>query len=93
MTGGPNVMLGTKCPSITSRRIQSPPASSTARISSPSWAKSADRIDGAMIIGIGHAPISFSTACCGRAVIDGGRPAESLCASERHKRQTADVSN
>ena len=30
MTGGPKVMLGTKCPSITSRWIQSAPAASTA---------------------------------------------------------------
>ncbi len=36
MTAGPKVMLGTKCPSITSRWIQSAPAASTARTSSPS---------------------------------------------------------
>src|SRR5687768_8775066 len=41
-------MLGTKCPSITSIWIQSAPASSIARTSSPSRAKSADRIEGAM---------------------------------------------
>src|SRR5689334_6960521 len=44
-------MLGTKCPSITSRWIQSAPAVSTARTSSPSLAKSAARIDGAMTRG------------------------------------------
>ena len=44
-------MLGTKCPSITSRWIQSAPAASTARTSSPSLAKSAARIDGAMTRG------------------------------------------
>src|SRR5580692_11522039 len=44
-------MLGTKCPSITSRWIQSAPAASTARTSSPSLAKSDARIDGAMTSG------------------------------------------
>src|SRR5450631_33160 len=44
-------MLGTKCPSITSRWIQSAPAWSTARTSSPSLAKSDARIDGAMTRG------------------------------------------
>src|SRR5437879_5044351 len=44
-------MFGTKCPSITSRWIQSAPAASTARTSSPSLAKSAARIDGAMTRG------------------------------------------
>src|SRR5580698_5409250 len=44
-------MLGTKCPSITSRWIQSAPAASTARTSSPSLAKSDARIDGAMTRG------------------------------------------
>src|SRR6185312_9837813 len=44
-------MLGTKCPSMTSRWIQSAPAASTARTSSPSLAKSEARIDGAMTRG------------------------------------------
>src|SRR5882724_4055731 len=44
-------MLGTKCPSITSRWIQSAPAWSTARTSSPSLAKSDARIDGAITRG------------------------------------------
>ena len=44
------VMLGTKCPSITSTWIQSQPALSIALTSSPSLAKSAERIDGAMMI-------------------------------------------
>src|ERR1700722_16602791 len=44
-------MLGTKCPSITSSWIQSAPAASTARTSSPSLAKSDARIDGAMTSG------------------------------------------
>src|SRR4051794_12962996 len=44
-------MFGTKCPSMTSRWIQSAPAASTARTSSPSLAKSEARIDGAMTSG------------------------------------------
>src|SRR5664279_4758819 len=44
-------MFGTKCPSITSRWIQSAPAASTARTSSPNLAKSEARIDGAMTRG------------------------------------------
>src|SRR5713226_6985121 len=44
-------MLGTKCPSITSRWIQSAPAESTARTSSPNLAKSDAKIDGAMTRG------------------------------------------
>ncbi len=51
-TSGPMVMLGTKCPSMTSTWIQSQPAASTARTSSPSLAKSAERIDGAMMMSI-----------------------------------------
>src|SRR5688500_1064391 len=48
-TNGPIVMLGTKCPSITSTWIQSAPAASTVAISSPRRAKSAERIDGERI--------------------------------------------
>src|SRR5215510_12463474 len=48
ITTGPKLILGTKCPSITSIWIQSAPASSMARTSSPSFEKSAERIDGAM---------------------------------------------
>src|SRR3984957_5348485 len=44
-------MFGTKWPSMTSTWIQSAPAASTARTSSPSLAKSAARIDGAMMSG------------------------------------------
>ena len=51
MTAGPNEMLGTKCPSMTSRWIQSAPAASIARTSSPSRAKSAERIEGAIRTG------------------------------------------
>ena len=47
---GPMVMLGTKWPSMTSTWIQSQPAASMARTSSPSRAKSAERIDGAMMM-------------------------------------------
>src|ERR1700732_724781 len=46
-------MLGTKCPSTTSRWIQSAPAASTARTSSPNLEKSDARIDGAMTRGRG----------------------------------------
>ena len=49
-TGGPMVMLGTKCPSITSTWIRLAPPSSTQRISSARRAKSADRIEGASSI-------------------------------------------
>src|ERR1700744_2936775 len=53
MTSGPNEMFGTKWPSITSRWIQSAPAASTLRTSSPSLEKSEARIDGAMASGRG----------------------------------------
>jgi hypothetical protein len=46
---GPRVMFGTKWPSMTSMCSQSAPAAWTARTSSPSRAKSAARIEGAMI--------------------------------------------
>src|ERR1700733_10603993 len=46
-------MLGTKWPSITSRWIQSAPAASTARTSSPSLEKSDARIEGAITSGRG----------------------------------------
>src|SRR5215470_14301394 len=46
-TIGPMVMLGTKRPSMTSTWIQSAPAASTARTSSPSRVKSADSTEGA----------------------------------------------
>lgn len=49
-TGGPNVMLGTNIPSITSRWIQSAPALSTLATSSPSFEKSADRMDGDTLV-------------------------------------------
>src|ERR1700761_5245894 len=44
-------MLGTKCPSITSRWIQSAPAASTAATSSASFEKSDARIEGEMTRG------------------------------------------
>src|SRR5277367_3508586 len=79
MTGGPKVMLGTKWPSITSRWIQSAPAATTARTSSPSLAKSADRIEGAMITGLDtrRSPFQYPAE---RGGIDGRRPDESQCA-------------
>src|SRR5262249_21413828 len=51
-TPGPIEILGTKWPSITSTCTQSQPALSMARTSSPSFAKSADRIEGAIRIGL-----------------------------------------
>ena len=48
---GPMVMFGTNRPSITSMWIQSAPAESAARTSSPRREKSADKIEGAMRIG------------------------------------------
>ena len=51
-TTGPIVIFGTKRPSITSTWIQSAPAASTARTSSASRPKSADKIDGATMIGL-----------------------------------------
>jgi hypothetical protein len=50
-TAGPMVRFGTKWPSITSTWIQSAPASSTAFISSPRRAKSAERMEGAIRTG------------------------------------------
>src|SRR5690554_2955462 len=50
ITGGPIVMLGTKCPSITSICIQSAPPFSTALIPSSSLAKSAESKDGASLV-------------------------------------------
>jgi len=44
------VIGGTKCPSMTSTWIQSAPEAVTARTSSPSRPKSAERIDGAMCV-------------------------------------------
>src|SRR6266446_1263884 len=46
-TGKPTVMLGTKCPSITSTCRMVAPPRSTASISAPSREKSADKIEGA----------------------------------------------
>jgi hypothetical protein len=51
MTSGRRKCWARNVPSITSRWIQSAPAASTARTSSPSLAKSAARIDGAMTRG------------------------------------------
>ena len=50
-TAGPMVRFGTKCPSITSTCTRSAPALVMAAISSPSRAKSAERIEGAMRMG------------------------------------------
>src|SRR5689334_5840948 len=50
MTGGPRVRLGTKWPSMTSTWSWSAPAASTRAIASPSAAKSADRMLGAILM-------------------------------------------
>ena len=61
ITGGPNVILGTNIPSITSRWIQSAPALSVLAISSPSLEKSADRIEGdTLVIGVLMGPVDNS---------------------------------
>ena len=49
-TSGPMVMGGTKRPSMTSTWIQSAPAAVTARTSSASRPKSAERMEGAMTV-------------------------------------------
>ena len=49
ITGIPKEMLGTNAPSITSRWMYCAPASETVFTSSPSFEKSAERIDGAKI--------------------------------------------
>src|SRR5210317_17814 len=48
--GGPKVRFGTKCPSMTSICTQSAPCASIARISAPKLAKSADKMDGAILM-------------------------------------------
>jgi hypothetical protein len=48
MIAGPKLMFGTKCPSITSRWKKSAPKPCTSSISAPSFAKFADKIDGAI---------------------------------------------
>jgi hypothetical protein len=50
-TGAPKVMLGTKWPSITSTCSQSQPLLIVVEHASPRAAKSAERIDGAMMAG------------------------------------------
>src|SRR5262249_38761885 len=52
-TGGPSVMLGTKCPSMTSTWTTVAPPSVAAWTCSARWAKSADRIEGASSINLG----------------------------------------
>src|SRR5215471_12377031 len=66
-------MLGTKCPSITSRWIQSAPAASTARTSSPSLEKSEARIDGAMTRGRGVKELVMGAGSLdGRMIVSAG---------------------
>ena len=56
---GPNVMLGTKWPSITSRCNTSASAASRARTSSRAWKKSLERTDGRIFSG-GQSRLAFS---------------------------------
>ena len=82
-TAGPIVMLGTKWPSITSTWIQSAPAASIARTSSPNLAKSALRIDGAM-----------RTGCCMRVRLSGAHESgneEAVAAALRFERAGQDA--
>src|SRR4051812_26149565 len=73
-TAGPIVMFGTKWPSITSTWIQSAPAASIARTSSPRRAKSAERIEGAIRTGC---CMTDSLACGSRAASYSGGAAQS----------------
>ena len=58
--GAPSVMLGTKCPSITSMCSRSAPASCTLRASSPSLEKSDARMEGDIFFTmLRSAPFSF----------------------------------
>lgn len=50
-TGAPKVILGTKCPSMMSTCSQSAPRSMVIAHSEPSWAKSALRMEGAIMAG------------------------------------------
>ena len=52
-TGAPIVIFGTKCPSITSMCTHFAPAEATLFISRSKFAKSADNIDGEIIVSIG----------------------------------------
>ena len=61
-TGGPNEILSTKWPSITSRCSQSAPAFSIRSHSAPRWLKSHASTEGAMIIGLLFIDSSFSLA-------------------------------
>ena len=59
ITGIPKEMLGTNAPSITSRWMYCAPASETVFTSSPSFEKSAERIDGANIYMILISPFTL----------------------------------
>src|SRR5262245_42359100 len=58
-TGGPSVMLGTKCPSMTSTWTTVPPPSAAAWTCSAKCAKSADKIEGASSTNLGSATAEF----------------------------------
>src|SRR5688572_6132954 len=83
------VMFGTKWPSMTSTWIQSAPAASIARISSPSLEKSDARIDGAIKSGRIKASRrgSSNTRRCGeqRAALTSPQPPRQRLEHERKK--------
>src|SRR3954451_17183960 len=60
-TTGPMVMVDTSRPSMTSTWIQSAPAASTARTSSPRRVKSADNTEGAMRIEAAIVPLHLAS--------------------------------
>ena len=64
--GGPKVRFGTKWLSITSTCTQSAPWSSTARISRPKSAKSAERIEGAILTARSKAMVRVLSGSAGR---------------------------
>mmetsp|Transcript_13146 Transcript_13146/g.31149 ORF Transcript_13146/g.31149 Transcript_13146/m.31149 type:complete len:212 (+) Transcript_13146:534-1169(+) len=92
-TRGPMVMFGTKRPSMTSTCTQSQPASSMALTSSPSFEKSADRIEGETMTSLlllratrGLPPLLAEHR---RAVRRDGR--DSLAAGARAAREVTDI--
>ena len=77
-TGAPNVILGTKWPSIMSMCAQSQWASKIEEHAAPRLAKSAERIDGAMMAG----GDMLMLAAGQRA--DEGRPSDRVAAGRRN---------
>src|SRR5258708_7717728 len=83
---GPRVMLGTKCPSITSTWMTVPPPSAARPTCSPSRAKSADKIEGASSINLGLSGKRIqgnSNTCgiCDRRNLDGAVADHHACSA------------